>query len=223
MEPWNVGDVMTGGVVAVAADCGYKQVADLLVAKRISAVPVVDSAGAVLGVVSEVDLLAKLNYPDRLPTHPLLSRRRASTRRAGGDTAGELMSSPAITVRVGVPITRAARLMEAARVKRLPVVDDAGRLVGILSRSDLVRLYTRPDNEIRDDVTDELRALGIDPTVLRVRVEMGVVTLSGSPTQERDARFLVRMLRAVPGVVDVVDQTVTADQAGRSTARTGGW
>jgi CBS-domain-containing membrane protein len=205
MEPWRVRDVMTVAVATVPPDCGYKQVADLLVQRRISAVPVVDADRVVLGVVSEADLLAKLNYPDRVPTHPLMSRRRReSSRRALGDTARDLMTSPAVTVGADEPIARAARVMEAARVKRLPVVDRTGRLLGIVSRRDLIRLYVRPDNEIRFDVTDEVRDLGIDLTRLHIQVSAGVVTLSGRLDHVPPA-LLIRAVRSVAGVVDVID------------------
>jgi CBS domain-containing protein len=147
--------VITSEVVGVRADTGYKQIADLLVRYGISAVPIVDDRDVVLGVVSEADLLAKLNYPDRVATHPLVSRRRREAgRKATGDTAADLMTSPATTIQRDAPVARAARLMEAARVKRLPVVDDTGRLVGIVSRRDLVRLYARPDPAIRKSGLD---------------------------------------------------------------------
>lgn len=208
MKQWRVSDVMTTPVVSVRADTGYKQIADLLVVHGVSAVPVVDADGVVRGVVSEADLLPKLNYPDRLVTHPLLSRRRhAAARRATGDTAGDLMTGPAITIGPAAPVARAARLMEAGRVKRLPVVDDAGRLIGIVSRRDLVRLYARPDEAIRDDVVkDVLQGLWIEPSTVDVRVSAGVVHLSGRLDRISTVQILIRATRAVPGVVDVSDQ-----------------
>src|SRR5947207_11121421 len=166
MKRWYVGDVMTRDVVSVGTTTGYKEIADLMVRHSISAVPVVDAQRHVLGVVSEADLLAKLEYADRVPRHPLAARRiRADRQKAAGDTAGELMTTPAVTVGPTETVTRAARLMDAARVKRLPVVDADGRLVGIVSRRDLVRLYTRPDPQVRTSVTEGvLRLLWIDPT-----------------------------------------------------------
>src|SRR5438552_353453 len=166
MKRWHVGDVMTREVVSVESTTGYKEIADLMVGHGISAVPVVDADRHVLGVVSETDLLAKLEYADRVPRHPLLSRRlRTAQQKAAGDTATGLMTEPAVTVGPTETVTRAARLMDAARVKRLPVVDADGRLVGIVSRRDLVRLYTRPDPQVRTSVTEGvLRLLWIDPT-----------------------------------------------------------
>lgn len=137
MKRWYVGDMMTTDVVTVPPEMPYKLVADLLVRRGVSAVPVVDPTGVVLGVVSEADLLAKLEYADRTPRHPLSARRmRYRSRKAVGDTAAELMTAPAVTVSATETVTRAARLMDAAGIKRLPVVDDGGRLVGIVARRD---------------------------------------------------------------------------------------
>jgi CBS domain-containing protein len=199
---------MTTGVVSVHRNTGYKQIADLLVERGISAVPVVDDDMVVVGVVSEVDLLPKLNYPDRVATHPLVSRRRRdAVRRAVGDTGGALMTSPATTIGPAAPIARAARLMEAARVKRLPVVDDTGRLIGIVSRRDLVRLYARPDAAIRDDVVAAMvRGLWIEPSSVDVRVTAGVVTLSGRVDRTSTRQILLGATHAIPGVVDVTDE-----------------
>src|SRR5690242_18784603 len=144
MKRWYVADVMTRDVVSVGATTGYKQIADVMVQHGISGVPVVDTAHHVLGVVSEADLLAKLEYADRVPRHPLAARgMRVDRVKAAGDTAGELMTSPAVTVRATDTVTRVARLMDASRVRRVPVVDEAGQLVGIVSRRDLVRMYLR--------------------------------------------------------------------------------
>jgi CBS-domain-containing membrane protein len=210
MKQWRVSDVMTSEVIGVRADTGYKQIADLLVRYGISAVPVVDDRDVVLGVVSEADLLPKLNYPDRVAVHPLVSRRRREVgRKATGETAADLMTGPATTIQREAPVARAARLMEAARVKRLPVVDDAGRLVGIVSRRDLVRLYARSDPSIQNDVIDQvLRGLCIDPSTVDVRVSAGAVTLSGRVDRSSTAAMIVRATHAVPGVVDVVDYLV---------------
>ncbi len=207
MKQFTVGDVMSREVATVGPDVGYKEIADLLVRRAISAVPVVDADGRVVGVISEADLLPKLEYTDRAPRHPLAARRlRTAERKASADTAGQLMSQPAVTVEMSAPVSRAARLMDAARVKRLPVVDEAGRLVGIVSRRDLVRLYTRSDGQIRDAVvTEVLPALWIDSSHLDIRVRAGVVSLTGQVDRRSTASMAVGFVRALPGVVDVVD------------------
>jgi CBS domain-containing protein len=207
MKRWYVGDVMTRDVVTVGPRTVYKEIADLMVRHSVSAVPVVDAENHVLGVVSEADLLAKLEYADRVPRHPLTVRRmRAGQRKAAGDTAADLMTSPAVTIAPTETVTRAARLMDAARVKRIPVVD-AGRLVGIVSRRDLVRLYTQPDGEVRKAVADGvLRSLWIDPADLTIKVRAGIVTLSGQLDRRSTADIVIAFTKATPGVVDVVDE-----------------
>jgi CBS-domain-containing membrane protein len=218
MKTWRVGDVMTAPAVSVRPDTGYRRIADLLVAHAISAVPVVDGDGKVLGVVSEADLLPKLNYPDRVPAHPLVSRRRRETnRRALGDTAGKLMTSPAETIQATASLATAARRMEAARVRRLPVLDESGRLVGIVSRRDLVRLYARPDPEIWTDIVQQVfDAMWLDPSTVDVGVSAGVVTLTGQVDRVSTREIVVRLTRAVPGVVDVVERLTASfdDSAG---------
>jgi CBS domain-containing protein len=209
MKRWYVSDVMTRDVVTVSPDTGYKDIADLMVHHAVSAVPVVDAHRRVLGVVSEADLLPKLEYADRVPRHPLAARRLPEPlrRKASGDTAAELMTAPAVTVRPTETVTRAARLMESARVKRVPVVDADGRIVGIVSRRDLVRLYTRSDADIRTAVTNGvLRSLWIDPDLLGIQVRDGVVTMSGHLDRRSTAAIVVAFTHALPGVVDVVDE-----------------
>ncbi len=222
MKRWYVGDVMTREVVTVAADTGYKAIADLMVRHSVSAVPVVDAERRVLGVVSEADLLAKLEYADRVPRHPLVTRHmRNGRQKASGDTAGALMTAPAVTIRATESVTGAARLMEAARVKRIPVVDGDGRLVGIVSRRDLVRLYTRSDREVCHAVQEGvLRSLWIDPALLGLRVRSGIVTLSGHVDRRSLAEIVVAFTRATPGVVDVVDE-LTYDRDDTGAAATG--
>ena len=208
MKRWYVADVMTRDVVSVGEATGYKQIADLMVQHGVSGVPVVDTERHVLGVVSEADLLAKLEYADRVPRHPLAARgMRVDRVKAAGDTAGELMTSPAVTVRATDTVTRVARLMDASRVRRMPVVDETGQLVGIVSRRDLVRMYLRSDAEIRTALVDAtLRALWIDPAELGIEVRDGIVTLSGRVDRRSTAGIVAAFVKATPGVVDVVDR-----------------
>lgn len=208
MKRWRVGDVMTHDVVWVSPETGYQKIADLLVSRSVSAVPVVDLERRVLGVVSEADLLAKLEYADRVPRHPLAVRRlRADWSRAVGDSASDLMTSPPVTIHADATVSRAARLLDAARVKRLPVVDGEGRLIGVVSRRDLVRLYARTDDQIRVSVVEDVvGGLRIAPGTVEVRVRAGVVTLHGRVDRHATAAALVSFTQATPGVVDVVDE-----------------
>jgi CBS-domain-containing membrane protein len=207
MKQWRVSDVMTTEVVTVRCGTGYKEIADLLVHHGISGVPVLADDGGLVGVVSESDLLSKVERTDRAGAHPLLSRRsRVHQRKATGDTAADLMSSPVVTTGPDATLAAAARRMEAEHVKRLPVVDGVGRLVGVVSRRDLVRVYTRPDEQVRDGVLDLLDALWIDPSEVGITVYNGVVELTGELDRRSSAILLARLARALPGVVDVTDK-----------------
>src|SRR6185369_809501 len=155
MRRWTVGDVMTGKVVSVTADTPYKQIVKSLQRHRVSAVPVVNDEGHVIGVVSEADLLPKLETPDETMFGRNKHRRRIRAK-ARGDIASELMSAPAVTIGPEAAIPAAARVMDSERVKRLPVVDDQGRLVGVISRSDLLRPFLRADDEIRAEIRDQV-------------------------------------------------------------------
>jgi CBS domain-containing protein len=210
MGTQRVRDVMTELVVVVRPDTGYKQVVDVLVDLAVSAVPVVDDDGRVLGVVSEADLLHKAEFAGTDLHAWLFDRpgRRAAKAKAAGDTAGELMTSPAVTISSAVTIGEAARLMDSRHVKRLPVVDDNGVLVGIVSRRDLLRPYTQPDSTIERDVRDQVvrRTLWAEPQSIEIKVSDGVVTLSGQADRRSTAQIAARLTRAVDGVVDVVDE-----------------
>lgn len=207
IKQWRVSDVMTRDVVTVTPETGYHQIADLLLRHSVSAVPVVDTEGRVLGVVSEADLLAKLEYADREPYHPLAVRRLGTVRgKAAGENAAGLMTAPVVTISADASVTGAARLIDAAGVKRLPVVDEQRRLLGIVSRRDLVRLYARPDEEIRAAVLDVLSGLWVDPTALDIRVVDGVVTLRGGLDRRSTAAMAAGFVRSTPGVVDVIDE-----------------
>jgi CBS domain-containing protein len=205
-----VRDVMTRNVVVVTAGCGYKQIVDTLIDFRISAAPVVDKHQRVIGVVSEADLLHKAEF-DGAEIHPRLfegGRRRAAKVKATGETARELMTSPAFTVDPGATVGEAARLMERHNLKRLPVVDGSGALVGIVSRRDLLRQYLRPDAAIRREVVEGVlrRTMWLDPLEIDAFVEDGRVTLTGTTDRRSTAEIAVALTRGVPGVVGVVSE-----------------
>lgn len=175
----------------------FKNIAQVMIERGVTAMPVIDKEHHVIGVVSESDLLIK-EEQERRP-------RRRSRAKARARTAEELMTSPAITVSPETGVVRAARLLDRHRVKRLPVIDPAGRLVGIVSRRDLLRVFTRPDDDIRDEITEEIfeYLLRTNPGRVTVEVNDGIATLNG-----RLERRLVRPATAatVDGVVDVVDR-----------------
>jgi len=210
MRIWTVDDVMTHAVVSVTETATYRSVVDLLIGRRFSAVPVVDAFQRVSGVVSEADLVRKIEYAgDEAPRLFESRRRRGDRGKALAGTAADLMSAPAVTVLAGTPIAAAARRMDSAKVKRLPVVDDLGRLVGVVTRGDLLKVHLRPDDDIRADV--EAGALAgltgeIKAGEIKAGVSDGVVTLDGRVAQASTAEEAGRLTRLVPGVADVVNQ-----------------
>ena len=209
MKNWTVDDVMTAAVVSVDQAASYRSVVDTLVEHRISAVPVVDPFLRVSGVVSEADLLRKIEYAgDEAPRMFEGRRHREERGKAGARTARDLMSAPAITVLTGTSLAGAARKMDAKKVKRLPVVDDLGRLIGVVTRSDLLKVHLRPDDDVREDIETGVlrgplagRADGVTATVTD-----GVVTLTGHVEQWSTADAAARLTRQVAGVADLSDQ-----------------
>ena len=197
--PWTVGDVMTTEVVTVGVNTDFKTCVDLLRANRISAIPVVDG-DFILGLVSEFDLLLKEEGRD---TFANLKRRQSS--QANARTAGDVMTHPALCIGSGASITDAARLMHKRAVKRLPVVDAHGRLVGIVSRHDLLKSFLRSDESIRREVADDLlsRALWIDQGAVAVSVQDGVVAVAGELETKSLADLVARLVGSVNGVVGV--------------------
>lgn len=199
-----IADVMTTEVLSVQPQTTLKDVARMLDARGISGLPVVDEDENVLGVVSEADILAK----ERRPTDARrVNGLRAETRRRKADarTAGEAMTAPAVTITADCRLDVAAGLMLDRGINRLPVVDDAGTLVGIVTRADLVRAFTSADDRVAREIRDEvlLRELWVDPREFELTVEDGVVTLAGQFDSAERRESVRRRIRLVPGVVAV--------------------
>ncbi|MEV7144109.1 CBS domain-containing protein [Streptomyces tauricus] len=193
---------MTHTVVAVGREAPFKEIVELLGQWKVSAVPVLAGEGRVIGVVSEADLLPKEEFRDVGDQVADRDGDPAERNKALGLTAGELMSSPAVTVHPDATLSEAARIMARRRVKRLPVVDAIGLLRGVVSRGDLLKVFLRSDEEIADDVRRSvLTRLPI--TTVTVTVAEGVVTLGGSMPDRGLVPVLARAVRAVEGVVDV--------------------
>jgi CBS domain-containing protein len=200
-----VRDVMTAEVVVVRDRTPFKEIAGLMRQHNVSALPVVDATDALVGIVSEADLLMKEELmADGEPHRPFQSRRRRIARaKAGGVVAQELMSSPVETIDPEAPLARAARLLNERRVKRLPVVDASGKVVGIVSRADLLKVFLRPDREIRDEIEDTIASAAFQPGPIRVTVVDGIATLEGRVELRSQIPVVVGIARAVDGVVDV--------------------
>jgi CBS domain-containing protein len=206
----SVGDVMTREVVRVGVETPYRAIVDLLVERRISAVPVVDEANRVVGVVSEADLLHRVEFLGEEHERRLFERpsRQEARAKSHAASARDLMTSPAVTVTSETAVVGAARVMASTGVNRLPVVEADGTLVGIVARGDLLTTYVRPDDAVREDVVTTVvhDYLWIDPATVGVEVTDGVVTLTGTVDRRSTAAILARLTGGVPGVVEVVDR-----------------
>ncbi|WP_151478282.1 CBS domain-containing protein [Streptomyces albicerus] len=203
--PHIVSDVMTHTVAAIGRGANFKEIVRMMQEWRVSALPVLEGEGRVVGVVSEADLLPKEEFRDSDPDRYTQLRRLSDLAKAGAVTAGELMTAPALTVRPDTTLAQAARAMAQARVKRLPVVDDHGMLEGIVSRADLLKVFLRADEdlaeEVRREVVSYLFPAPLSP--IRVGVRDGVVTLTGRIRDTSLVPVAARLIRAVEGVVDV--------------------
>lgn len=201
-----VHDVMTTKVVTVTPDTDFKTIATLLDRHRVNLLPVLDEERRVVGVVSEADLLTKAEWQGR-KTPGRFERWLVEDelRRASASVASEMMTRDVATTKPDVSITRAAHDMQVPHLKALPVVDDDGRLVGIVSRADLLKTFVRPDTSIRQEIIDDVLrgSLSIDPKSVQVRVSKGGVELKGKVESRSLSEIIARLVGAVPGVVEV--------------------
>jgi CBS domain-containing protein len=214
---WRVRDVMTSQAVSVTEHTTYKQVARLLSEYGLSALPVLSRGGRVIGVVSEADLLLKQERQHAARPHGMSWRlHRRAAAKAEACNAGQLMTSPAVTIHPDAPVGSAARLLNSHHLRRLPVVDPGGHLLGIVSRRDLLTVFLRPDQEIaaqvRAALTDVLLA---DPSAVQVRVGQGVVRLSGSLAEKDQISLATDLVAAIDGVVAVRNELTAATTADR--------
>jgi CBS domain-containing protein len=201
-----VKDVMTTSVVAVKRNADFKQIVSALRRFRVSACPVINDAGHVIGVVSEADLLYKEAANGRMPAGLIRLRWRLGEKsKASAVTAGRLMTSPAVTIDPDASVAVAAKVMQDRWIKRLPVVSDDGLLIGIVTRSDVLSVYERADDDILTEILTDVIGVesGLDASAFDVSVISGIVTLSGMMQQQRAALELVARLKRVDGVVAV--------------------
>jgi CBS domain-containing protein len=204
-----VEEVMTRDVITVRPETSLKAVASILDERGISGLPVVTESGALVGVVSEGDILFKERAPSSrrgmwawlLDPHRMEGQLKLEAR-----TVEEAMTSPAKT------IAPSATMIEA-RVNRLPVVDADWKLIGIVTRADLVRAFVRPDEAIEREIKRDVleRTLWIDPTYLRISVENGEVRLAGKVDTKEQADIVAHLVHSVPGVVSVDSQLTTSN------------
>jgi CBS domain-containing protein len=213
MAHQRVADVMTRTVITVAPGTPFREIAWTLNRHGISGAPVVDASGRAIGVVTEADLLRRQAHAggaDRGLRHLLRSLVRAP---AGAElTAAELMTSPAVTVHVGDRLPSAAAELARHDIKRAPVLNATGKVVGVLSRKDLLSVYLRSDAELAQEIRTEVlvEAMCLSPSAVEVRVADGVVTLTGRVERQSMIDVVIALTAAVDGVVDV-RATLTAE------------
>jgi CBS domain-containing protein len=188
----------------------FKLLFRLIEENRISAIPIVDQAGKPVGIVSESDLLLKERRLELESSNNLLTgpRRRHDRAKAAGTVASDVMSSPPITVTTETSLGDAASLMQESHVRRLIVVDQRGRIAGIVSRSDLLQVFLRSDDDLRQEIVNRLipAILSFPDDSIKVAVSWNIATLSGDVDLKCDAETLTRLTRELDGVVGVVDQ-----------------
>lgn len=219
LEP-TVASVMTTDVITVRPDTPFKAIVATMMDNHVSAVPVV-AAGAVVGVVSEADVLPKQEFRGG-PDDPPRSDRGDRIRwyRSRGLTAAELMSVPVLTIAIDEPVTVAAKRLAKEGIRRLFAVDRAGRLVGVVSRRDVLGLFLRGDAEIRTDIERQvLNGTDLAAVPITASVVAGVATLDGTLERRSDIEVVCRRTQAIPGVVAVrgnlryrIDDSVAVDR-----------
>ena len=217
-----VSDVMTRTVVVVSESASFKDIVRRMHEYRVSALPVVDDDDRLVGIVSEADLILKEDPELEDGAHLFEGRhRRHERRKAAGLTSRELMSSPVVTIGPGATLGEAAGLMHRKSVKRLPVVGGGGRILGILSRADLLKVFLREDDEIEREIREDVirRTLWIDPDTVSVSVRDGVARLEGQLERRSLIPMIEQLVVAVEGVVGVeehlsyvVDDTVATPE-----------
>jgi CBS domain-containing protein len=205
-----VRDVMTTQVITFRPETPLHDVASQLIGARISGAPVVADDGTLLGVVSEADILIKEQGSDAIPRRRLARVRgesaatKAATLKVAATNAGEAMTTPAITIREGASIAEAARIMTEHHINRLPVVAH-GRLVGIVTRADLVRTFVRTDAELVEIIREEVlwRSMWVNPVGFDIHVAGGHVRIRGHVDRRSTADLIASVVAMVPGVLDV--------------------
>jgi len=222
-------DLMTTTVLTVQPGTELKDAAALLAEHRVSGLPVVDDEGHVLGVLSEGDILYKEagtqdkpGFLERLLTAPPPV---AFDLKLAAKTVGQAMSAPALTIGPRRPVTEAATIMIEEGVNRLPVIDDEDRLIGIITRADLVRAFVRSDAEIEREIRDDVirRTLWLEPDMIQIEVTGGEVRLAGEVETKTDAELIPTFVQRVPGVVSVLSKLRWLDENGSRPGRAVVW
>lgn len=205
-QTWTVADVMIEDVVSVKRSTTFKQLVDLLWVNDVSALPVVDERGVLEGIVTESDLLARAEFKPaagRSAGTDRMAELYAKMASASSLTAADVMTSPVVTVRPEDTVADTARLMRTRKLRRLPVLDSAGTLVGMVSQVDLLKVFFRSEETIEWDVRDVLKRRMAGSGRVKVRVADGVVHLEGLAPASPETDRLVAAVDSLPGVVAV--------------------
>jgi len=194
-------DIMTIDVITTTPSTYLKEAARVMVGAGVSGLPVVDESGTLVGIITEADFLER--EADRSQRRLLSAMIEERGPIVDAETVGEVMTRDPVVIFPEATVTEAARVMAHHHVKRLPVVDSSGALVGIISRADVVAVFTRPDDVIEDEIREDIvkRVLLLEANSLDVDVANGVVTISGTAPTATDARLLEALIRRIDGVV----------------------
>ncbi len=200
-----VRDLMTTEMVTTTADAPLKEAARLMVKHNVSGLPVL-ADGKVVGIVTEGDFLrqeANRDQPYRFSLLEALFGDRPSAPSA--ETVSQVMTEKVLTISPDASLSEAARIMASKRVKRLPVVQPDGALIGVISRADVVNAFTKPDEVLEDEIREDIvrRLLFLDPAAIEVVVDEGVVTLTGLLENRTEAHLLEELTRRIDGVIRV--------------------
>jgi CBS domain-containing protein len=203
-----VQDVMTKDVVTVRSFATFREIAAVMLSRGVGAMPVVDSIGHPIGMVSRTDLIAKeAAVAEGSQLWELLSRRGRDVQARGeATTAAQLMTTRVFAITADTTLARAAYLMERHEVTHLPVVDGRNVVIGLVARSDLIRAYLRDDAEIKADVQRALSRALTETDVVEAHVRHGIVTLTGTVARAADAAEATRAAYTVDGLVSVIDK-----------------
>ena len=221
MRHHTVADVMTTDIITVTPQTSFKDLARLFVERQIGALPVLARNGTVTGIVREADLLKKAELQRDLGTGQPLRWRGGLHATAVATIAGEVMTTRVVPVSPGTTLGDAAWLMHKHHVPCLPVVTGDGTLAGVVTPRDLLRVFLRPDEDIRREIVNDVLPafLGVEPALVHVSVRDGMVTVTGEVERKSVIALVLPLIRAVDGVVDAkADLTYTVDDSDRLAA-----
>lgn len=201
--------LMTTTVITIGPEASLKEAARRMIEAGVSGLPVTDDTGSLIGVITEADFV-KTESARRAAKRARLLRWfvRAEEIPEEERKVGDVMTSEVITLGPEADHAEAARVMRHAGIKRILVADESGKLVGLVSRSDILRAFARPDSNIIEEIKEDVmrKVLWIDPRPVEIKCEDGNVVLSGRLETRSDAQLLAELTRRLDGVVSLKDR-----------------